>query len=1057
MMSERRVSGFTCSLCLLMVSAAVLLTDVRAETNVWAGLGGTVNWSTGANWTNGAAPVGSSELVVVITGTNNNGTTVAPLLQDVADPLDLNRLEFQDVAAGDREVFQAGGRLNFVANGGVQPTVYNGRDSNPTLRTPATIPAGTTLYVNNRTYRIYWEGAIDGAGGLVFGSGSSGGELELKSSASTYSGGTLYQNIGNTNVQWARLRVSVSNAFGVGPVTLNGGNLTPLSAANQQAGGLTFQSFTAQTNSFSLLSTTPIFAGEGLTNVYVAAASVVLSGPFNLGTNALYLRGQRNTSGALSGTLSGDGPAALVKMDLGTWTLSGANTFTGRVSVADGILKVGGEGAFSASAPLQLSGGLLDLGGYWVTNGPVTISAGTLSNGTLCATAYAGTDAGVIRASLAGAGGLVKSGAGTLTLASSNLYSGATTVNAGILQIAKRAGLYNGDEAQWTDANIVVNSGATLAFSVGGAGEFSAGDIGLLSALGSASGGFKSGSLLGFDTTGAAGGSFAYDTAIANPGGNRLGLHKLGAGTLALGGANTYTGTTRLAAGVLSVSALANGGLASGIGASTTNRENLVFDGGALRYTGPTASTDRRFTITSKGATFDVAQAGTTLTFAKIVSSVIPGGITLTKNGPGALSFGGDGPGGETWFYIAGINTLIINEGSFWNVASDTPQINVSAQAATGPALVLGDGAYLGCSVPVDVIASNTEQIVRYSGTNATATIAAGLFSGPGTGGSNTKTFDVNDGAADIDLLVSASYGIYSGVEPLLAVSDIRKTGAGTLKLSGTASQFRGTLTIRNGRLVVGSNVPYGGNSVLGNATSVVQVADAGTLSTNHVALVFDGAYTFSRGICVNPYGASATVGNVSTSRAVFAAGILLSNTVQFVSSSAGTNVTLISGLVSGPGGLTKTGTGTVVVAAANTYTGLTTVAAGTLRLAAAERLADASGLRLTGGAFDAAGFSETLGALDVDGDAVIDFGTGASQLRFAASAGQTWSGTVTLRNWSGAVYGGGADRLYVGTSAGAVTEAQLQRILLPDGRKVMQLATGEIVPVPEGTVIGVR
>jgi autotransporter-associated beta strand protein len=1039
-----------------MVSAAVLLTDVRAETNVWAGLGGTVNWSTGANWTNGAAPVGSSELVVVITGTNNNGITGAPLLQDVADPLDLNRLEFADVAAGDREVFLAGGRLNFVANGGVQPTVYNGRDSNPTLRTPATIPAGTTLYVNNRTYRIYWEGAIDGAGGLVFGSGSSGGELELKSSASTYSGGTLYQNIGNTNVQWARLRVSVSNAFGVGPVTLNGGNLTPLSAANQQAGGLTFQSFTAQTNSFSLLSTTPIFAGEGLTNVYVAAASVVLSGPFNLGTNALYLRGQRNTSGALSGTLSGDGPAALVKMDLGTWTLSGANTFTGRVSVADGILKVGGEGAFSASAPLQLSGGLLDLGGYWVTNGPVTISAGALSNGTLCATAYAGTDAGVISASLAGSGGLVKGGAGTLTLASSNLYSGATTVNAGILQIVKRAGLYNGDEAQWTDANIVVNSGATLAFSVGGAGEFAAGDIGLLSALGSASGGYKSGSLLGFDTTGASGGSFAYDTAIANPGGNQLGIHKLGAGTLALGGANTYTGPTRLAAGVLSVSALANGGLASGIGASTTNRLNLVFEGGTLRYTGPTVSTDRKFTITAgRSATFDVTQPGATLTFSSVTNSYIPSGVIITKNGPGALSFGMDGPGGGTWFYLAGINTLVINEGSFWNVAGDTPQINVSAQAATGPALVLGDGAYLGCSVPVDVTASNTEQVVSYIGTNATATIAAGLFSGPTAGGSNVKTLLVSDGAADVDLLASASFGIYPTTPA--AVSDIRKTGAGTLKLSGTASQFRGTMTVRNGRLVVGSNVPYGGNSVLGNATSVVQVADAGTLSTNHVALVFDGAYTFSRGICVNPYGASATVGNVSTSRAVFAAGILLSNTVQFVSSSAGTNVTLISGLVSGHGGLTKTGTGTVVVAAANTYTGLTTVAAGTLRLAAAERLADASGLRLTGGAFDAAGFSETLGALDVDGDAVIDFGTGASQLRFAASAGQTWSGTVTLRNWSGAVYGGGADRLYVGSVSGSLTEAQLARILLPDGRKVMQLATGEIVPVPEGTIIGVR
>ncbi len=604
----------------------------------------------------------------------------------------------------------------------------------------------------------------------------------------------------------------------------------------------------------------------------------------------------------------------------------------------------------------------------------------------------------------------------------------------------------------------MVNSGAVLALNAGGSGEFTDGDVGVLAGLGSAAGGFKAGSLLGLDTTTAAAGEFVCASAIGSAGGRMLGVQKLGAGTLTLSGANSYTGTTKITSGVLSVGALANGGLASGIGASSNAAARLVFDGGTLRYTGTTASTDRRFTITAgKTAIFDVAQAGATLTFAAIKGSSLPGGVVITKNGPGALSFGLDGSTTDAnWGFLAGIDAFVLNEGSFWNVGNDTPQINVSRQAASGPALVLGDGAYLGASFPVDVIASNTEQVVRYSGTNATATIAAGLFSGPGTGGSNTKTFDVNDGAADIDLFVTASYGIYSGAaDP--AVSDIRKTGAGTLKLSGTGSQYRGTMTVRNGRLVVGANVPYGGNSVLGNATSVVQVADAGTQVTNHVALVFDGPYTFNRGICVNPYGASATVGNVSTSRAVFAAGILLSNTVQLVSSSAGTNVTLFSGVVSGIGGVTKTGTGTVVLAASNTYTGLTTVAAGTLRMAASDRLADASGLRLTGGTLDAAGFSETLGELDVDGDAVVDFGSGSSQLRFAASAGQTWTGTLTLRNWTGSTYGGGADRLYVGTAGGDLTAAQLARVLLPDGRKAKQLASGEVVPIPEGTIIMVQ
>ncbi|NBP46273.1 MAG: hypothetical protein EBU72_13855, partial [Betaproteobacteria bacterium] len=176
------------------------------------------------------------------------------------------------------------------------------------------------------------------------------------------------------------------------------------------------------------------------------------------------------------------------KQDAGTWTLSGANTYTGATTVSAGVLKAGHANAFGptsgAGAITVSSGAALDLNGKAiVSTGSLTLNGtGISSGGALmnsgAAASYAGlvalgSDSSIIGGSgtialgntgtingsgknltLGGAqggsmAGIIGTGAGTLTkqdagtwsLNGVNTFTGMVTVNAGTLQIATDRGL----------------------------------------------------------------------------------------------------------------------------------------------------------------------------------------------------------------------------------------------------------------------------------------------------------------------------------------------------------------------------------------------------------------------------------------------------------------------------------------------------------------------------------------------------------------------------------------------------------------------------------------
>ena len=163
------------------------------------------------------------------------------------------------------------------------------------------------------------------------------------------------------------------------------------------------------------------------------------------------------------------------------------------------------------------------------------------------------------------------------------------------------------------------------------------------------------------------------------------------------------------------------------------------------------------------------------------------------------------------------------------------------------------------------------------------------------------------------------------------------------------------------------------------------------------------------------------------------------------------TNVGTFSGIV-------KNGTGTLTLGGtvANTYNGTTILNQGII-LAQKANAFGTGGLQLNGGTLKTGGFGQSLGTLDLEGSATLDFGAGVSALSLANSSAVAWGSglTLSLVNWTA-----GTDTLRVGTDATGLTASQLSEIIFSDlpGSPGAQIdANGFITPmsVPEPSAFG--
>ena len=537
------------------------------------------------------------------------------------------------------------------------------------------------------------------------------------------------------------------------------------------------------------------------------------------------------------------------------------------------------------------------------------------------------TFAGAIAAS--NNGGLTKMGSGILTLSAANNYSGLTTVAGGVLSITTTAPLPG-----WNSSgSYSVASGAALA--VGNAVT----DADIAAMLGT--GNFSAGASIGFDTT-ADSRVYAVNLAdSASPNGT-LGLTKVGANTLTLSGNNSYSGTTTISGGTLSLAS-----------ASALPGGTISFAGGTLQYSSANM-VDYSGDFANSSGPIAIDTNGQTVTFAGAIAASNSGG--LTKIGAGLLTLtGSNAYSGNTT--ISGGTLSIGNGGSGENLASTSISDSGAlvfnhSDALTYGGVISGNGS----------LAKSGTGMLTLSGTGSFTggtTIGGGILGlassialpagGPirFAGGtlqyspSNTVDFssDFANSSGPMAIDTNGQNVTFAGAIAASNNGGLTKKGAGILTLLGTDSYTGGT-TIAAGVLSISSTAALPGWAWSGtySVASGAALAVGDAVTDGNVAMML-GTGNFAAG---SGLGFDTTAGNR-------------------------TYAVNLANPASGALGLVKIGANALTLSGSNGYTGGTTISGGTLALSGSGTLGAPSGvLALSGGMLDLGGGSQSVGAVSV-------------------------------------------------------------------------------------------
>jgi autotransporter-associated beta strand protein len=849
---------------------------------------------------------------------------------------------------------------------------------------------------NNATLTIQQGGVAGSVNNLAPATGTNNGTAASLANAGTFTNsGNITGNATTSGTLSSTGRIGGTLGVNGGTATIGAGgevvgastvNVGVLDVSGTVAGVTNNATFTVQAGGVAG-SVSNLANATGTNNGTMA--SLANAGNF---TNSGNITGNATTSGTLSSTgLIG----GTLGVDDGSATIGAGGQVIGSSTIASGTLNVSGTVAGvtnNATLTIQQSG----------VAGSVNNLAGATgtNNGTAASLANAGTftNSGNITGGVTSTGTLTSNGriggtlgvdGGSVTVGAGGQVVGATTVNAGTIEVSGTvAGVSN-------NATLTVQAGG-VAGSVSNLANATGTNNGTMASLANAGTFTNSGNITGnattsgtLSSTGLIGGTLAVD-----------------GGTATVGNGGQVSGATTVNAGTLDVS-----GTVAGV---TNNATFTVQQGGNAGSVSNLAGA----IATNNGTAASLANAGTFTNSGNITGSVVTSG-TLTNNGSigGALNVGGGVATIGSGANVAGTTT--INAGSLEGVGS-VGQLVVNSGGAIAPGLAgsVGNlttgnmtwnsgGNYDWQTLSLngsgiagtdwDLISSNGSLTINASA-NSTVDIRVSSLSGNFTKdikkaqweigsfdqitGYNKSFFSVNSTglgargrffvtALDDSLLLNyktaavwlggtGNWTTLSEWEDAFRPEDgdaVEFSGAGGTstnnyasgnlsKISGMVftSNATGSYTVNGNTLWIGEDgllndsayehtiaLNLTGGEVLGVNTATNNLTISGVISGNS-ALAKSGNKTLTL-TGDNSYsgGTTITAGTLAGTTVGLKGAILNNSAVKFDQAVNGT----YAGSMSGTGSLVKTGSGVVTLSGNNTFTGGTTINSGVLAAAA--------------------------------------------------------------------------------------------------------------------------